>query len=168
MPGDRHAVVTEAGPDEVVHHRAVVAAADVVLTGPDHLDRRLHRHGDLHRLAHEVGVSHSAPAEAAAEEHGVELHLVGREAGESSGGIPVPCLHLRSGPDVATVGADVSDAVEGLHGRVGKVGNLIDRLDPLGGGGQGPLHVAPSGCDHSLLSGQLRVLLSLALAVKSR
>src|SRR4029078_7581617 len=40
-PGNRAAMRVESALDEVVEHRAVVSAADVVVTGPDDLDRDL-------------------------------------------------------------------------------------------------------------------------------
>ena len=56
LPGDRLAARVEPGADGRVPHRPVVAAADVVLARPDHLDRRAAGGlGDVHGLDDEVG-----------------------------------------------------------------------------------------------------------------
>ena len=49
----------------------------------------------------EVGVG--APAEAAAEEHGVDLDLLGLEPGDLRRDLLVQGLELRAGPDLALV-----------------------------------------------------------------
>ena len=65
------AVVVEADLQPCARHRAVVAAAHVVLARPDHLDRRLPpiALARLDRLDDDVGIGHRAPAEAAAGLH---------------------------------------------------------------------------------------------------
>ncbi|MNF16091.1 hypothetical protein D3C80_2189600 [compost metagenome] len=55
------------------------AVAGVLLAGIDDLHRVIHLLGHLHRVADEVGLQ--APAEAAAEQLVVHLHLLFRQAG---------------------------------------------------------------------------------------
>ena len=69
-----------------VHERGpVVAAADVVLARPHHLDRHARRPWRRARPRRRSPRRVRAPAEAAAEERGVDAHLLGRR-GRGSGG----------------------------------------------------------------------------------
>ena len=121
----------EAGLDAVEERRAVVAAVDVVLAGPDHLDRDLRGLGHLHRLAHEVGGRRRPAAEAAAEEGGVDLDLLGLEAGDlrrrSSGPSVWNCVPVQISQLSPST---LHRAVQRLHRRVGEVGDVVLGLEP--------------------------------------
>ena len=77
LPGHGIARRIQTAADRVIGRGSVVPAARVVLARPDDLDRRLDGLRDLHRLAHEVAVEDGAPAEAAAEQRGVDLTCSG-------------------------------------------------------------------------------------------
>ncbi len=116
--------------------RAVVAAADVVLAAPDHLDRtglagRPVSLGHVNRFHQIVGRGHGAPAKAAAGHHRMQHHLLRLEAGRFRDGALVYGLELAAGPYLATVRAQVHHAVERLHGRVRQVGEFVDGRDLL-------------------------------------
>src|SRR5204863_3578506 len=85
------------------------------------------------RLPHKVTVDNGAPAKPAAEEHGVDFHLLGFETGSLRRRSAVHGLKLGTGPHVAAVGTHVGDAVERLHRRVGEVGQLINCFEFLSG-----------------------------------
>src|SRR5450631_755989 len=51
LPGDGTALRISARLDAVDEHRAIVAAADIVLARPNHLDRNSRRQSDLYCLA---------------------------------------------------------------------------------------------------------------------
>ena len=76
--------------------RPVVAAADVVLARPHQLDRaaRADRLGDLRQLGRQMHVRLRAPAEAAAGQHGLDLHLLRLEAEHVGDGLVVAGLQL--------------------------------------------------------------------------
>jgi hypothetical protein len=77
-PAVELAAGVEGGFEHMVEHRAVVAAAHVVLAQPDQLDRRLaaDRLDDLRGLDDVVGTGAGAAAEAAAGVEHVDLHLL--------------------------------------------------------------------------------------------
>ena len=86
---------------------------------------------DLARLDDVVGGRIGAPAEAAAREHRVELHLLGLEAEHLRRRRLVDALELRAHPDLGAVAAHLHGAVERLHRRVGEERHLVfgdDRL----------------------------------------
>ena len=123
----------------------VVAAVDVVLARPHHLHRLPARLGHVHRLGDEVRGGVGPPAEAAAEEHGVDLDLLGLEAGDlgrepagrSSGtGCPTQISHLSA--------REPDGAVGRLHHRVRQVGHVVLGLDGLGRLARAPAAVSPA------------------------
>ena len=125
VPADDGALRVEARLDAVHVHRAVVAAADVVLARPHDLHRHLRVARDLARLDHVVGRRVRAPAEAAAGRQGVELHLPGREAQRLRGGRLVHGLELRAAPDLRGIAAKLHGAVERLHRGVREERDLV-------------------------------------------
>ncbi len=143
IPAQHLAAAVQADIDAVQVHRAVVAATDVVLAAPDHLDRagvagcRI-RLGNVGRFHHVVRCRDRTPAEAAARHHRVQLDLLGRNA-QRLGQCPlVDRLELRADPhlgaaDIAVLALQVDRAVERLHRRVGKIRKFVVRLDALGG-----------------------------------
>src|SRR5262249_19147016 len=135
-PGDDPAARVEAALDVVHVDRPVVTAAEVVLAGPDRLHRRAGGARDLDRLADEVLVARAAAPEAAAEEHGVERHVLGLDAEDLRGRRLIAGLRLGAGPDLAALAVDLDGSVERLHRRVGDVGSLVGRLDAARGLGE--------------------------------
>ena len=73
-PGDRHAVLVEAGGEAVVVVRPVHVVLDVLLAAPHDLDRVLRLLGNQRRLDDEVELE--PPSEAAAQEVIVDAHLL--------------------------------------------------------------------------------------------
>ena len=65
----------------------------------------------------------------------MDLHPLGRQAGDLGGVHPIHGLKLGTGPDLAGVGAQVHCTVERLHHEVGKKWDFVHRLDFLGGAG---------------------------------
>src|SRR5207302_9210385 len=86
-------------------HRAILGVPDVVLAGPDHLDRGPGGLGGLQRLLDEVQLE--APAESAAQIGRVDLNLVRGDAADLGAESLCSGLKLGRGPDVHAVGADV-------------------------------------------------------------
>ena len=82
-PGDRPALLVQAGGQVVVVERSQAAVAGILLAGVDDLHRVIHLFGNFHRMADEVRFQ--APAETAAEQLVVHHHLVFRQAGELRG-----------------------------------------------------------------------------------
>ena len=64
MPGDELAAGIEARLDVMRRHRPELAAGQIVLAGPDQLDRLADGHGHLHGLADEVQLGLAAQATA--------------------------------------------------------------------------------------------------------
>src|SRR5262245_7148069 len=100
LPGNRHSVWGQASADRVMSRGSVISSTDVVLSGPDHFDRRLDRLRELHCLPHEMAVERRAPAEASAQEGSVDLDLLRAQSGDLRRGSAVGGLELRAGPDV--------------------------------------------------------------------
>ena len=100
---------------------------DVLVAGPDHLDRTVDLLRDLRRLEDEVHLQ--TPAEASAQQVVMNLDSVPRQAGRPSGCGLRAGLDLRPHPDVTAVLADVDGAVNRLHRGVRQKRHLIDRLD---------------------------------------
>ena len=84
----------------------------------------------------------AAPAEAAAEHQLVHLAFVGRQAGRFQHRRERGLAVLRAGPDLAFVRRVERRGVHRLHRGVVLVGIVVDRLDLLGGAGDGGLGVA--------------------------
>src|SRR5262249_13667501 len=156
------------GLDAVDEHRAVIAAAHVVLAGPDRLHRRAGRLGDLHRLGDVVGAAGEATAEPAAEERRVQRHLLDVEAEELRRDLLVARLPLRAGPDLALPGVDLRRRVERLHAGVREVRHLVARLDALGGAGERLRDVAGLRHRRARPGGQRAELREILVAVEVR
>ncbi len=104
-----------------------MAAFDVVLAGPDYLDRLLHSLCDVHRFADEIRLRVHPPSETAAEKSRVKLDLFGPQPRDGRCPVTTERLELSAGPELATVLAEVPRAVQGLHGRVGQIRHLVIR-----------------------------------------
>ena len=128
-PGHRGARGIETRRELVVRCRAIEPVLHVVLARPDHFHRGAHGLGYPHRLRDEVRLE-PAP-EPAAQEGGVDGHLLFRQAGELRRHFLRPRLILRGRPDIAAVGAHVRRAVHRLHRRVMQERHLVHRLHPL-------------------------------------
>ena len=83
-PRGEIAVGVEAGLEVLGRQRPVLVVLDVVLAAPDDLHRLAGRLGEQHRVEHEILLD--LAAEAAPEEHHVDLHLVGRGLEDAGGG----------------------------------------------------------------------------------
>ena len=139
---------------------AVAAALDVVLARPDQLDRTFVLGGlqDLGGFRGHVAGRRRAPAEAAAGEQGLDLHLLRLEAENAGGHVLVDGLQLRAEQqlDAAVVGA-VDHAVVGLHRGVREIGKRVGRLDHLGGAGSAARRVAVVARDRARRLGESAV-----------
>ena len=120
MPGRELAGPVEPGLQVVRGDWPEAAVVDVVLARPHHLDRSAGLLRQQHRIDDEIDVAVSAPAEAAAHQHVVELHLVARNAEQLGGRFAGGRLALRSRPDFDRIARrrHRSDGVERLHLRV--------------------------------------------------
>ena len=98
VPGDELAVGVEAGLDVMRRHRAELAAGDVVLAGPDQLDRLADRLGEPHRVEH--GLVVAAPAVAAAEEMLVQGDVGALGLQQAGDAVEQAGRRLRAGPDL--------------------------------------------------------------------
>jgi hypothetical protein len=134
-------LVVEADLDALRGEGTMHVLRDVVLAAPDHLDRcARHALGEERGLERHVPVG--APAEAAAEERPLDLHLVGLGAGRDRA-----CqLHvddrLVGGPKMHAVTFDQSGGVERLHAAMGDVVGDEVAGKHLLGLGDGALSVA--------------------------
>ena len=109
----------------------VLAVRHVLFARPDELDRRAgHLLGDQHGLADIVGAA--APAEAAAQQHLVDVALVDRQPGGLRRGGERRLAVLRAAPHLALVGRVARGGVHRLHGDVVLVGEAVGRGDLLG------------------------------------
>ena len=133
-PRDGLPLRVEARGELIVRRGTVEAVFGVVLAGPDHLHRRVHRFRDTHRFGHEIGLE--PPSEPAAQERRVDTDLFLRQARGLSSNLLRPGLILRWRPHFAAVGAHVSRAVHRLHRGVMKEGNFVHRCDLLRGSGE--------------------------------
>ncbi len=148
--------------DAVHDQRPVVAAADVVLARPDHLDRRvdaglLHRLRDVHGLHQVIGRRDGAPAEAAAGQHRVQRDLLRLEPGGACDRELIDRLELRAAPHGAAVGLQIDDGIQRLHRRMGQVWKLVGGLDLRRRLRHG-IGIAVAACRQSRLAGQFAVL----------
>ncbi|MNO78083.1 hypothetical protein D3C76_692100 [compost metagenome] len=166
LPRHRQAIGTEADPRLVQERRAVIAATDVILSRPHGFHRPAHGLGDLHRFGDKVRSRVGSPAETAAEELGVDLHLLGFEPGDLAGDHLVQGLELRTGPDLAFVLGDAHRAVERLHRRMGQVGHAVLGIDCLGRLGQCGLGIARLTGGQPGGGGELAKLLEQLLTVE--
>ena len=124
-PGHRVPPPVQRPLDPMDGHRTVVAAADVVVARPHHLDRLLVILRHVGRLGHEIRGDVRPPPEAAAQEGGVNGHLLRLEAEDLRHPALVHRLELRPRPHLAPVHRAAHRAVERLHGSVGEIGQRI-------------------------------------------
>src|SRR6266568_1195081 len=122
LPGQRLAVGAQADAGTVQKGRPIVATAYIVLARPYCLDRRLGGLRHLNRLGHEIGREVGAPAESAAEECGMDVHLLGLEAGDPSGDLLVHALELRPSPDLALASSEPTVQFSGSIGACARYG----------------------------------------------
>ena len=120
--------------------RPVIAAAEIVLARPDQLDRpvRAERLGGRGQFGDEMRCGLRAAAEAAAGQHGLDLHLLGLAGRARRRWSPArrSGTGCRTAPAPSAVEAQI--AVERLHRRMGEIGKDIFRLDHLAGLGEAP------------------------------
>ncbi len=141
VPGHDLALGIEPDLGAVYVRRAVVAALDIVLAAPHHLDRAALA-GSIPRLRDVDGFNkvirsrHGTPPEAAAGHHGIQGNLLDLQAGCARNRALVHGLELRAGPDDAGVRLQVDDAIERLHRRMGQIGKFIDSRDLFRRAGQ--------------------------------
>ena len=126
----RLARCVEPGGQFDVADRAVVVVRHVVFARPDQLDRHAGGLGDFDRLAHEVDLD--AATEAAAQEGGAHLDLLGLHV-QHAGDHPLrQLLKLGRAGQGARVGFDIGDEVHRLHRHVGRKRDLVAGLHGLG------------------------------------
>ncbi len=105
----------------------ILAVRHVLFARPDQLDRRArHLLGDQHGLADVIGAA--APAEAAAQQHLVDVALRDRQAGGFRRHGERRLAVLRAAPHHALVGGDAGRGVHRLHGDMVLVGEAVGRL----------------------------------------
>jgi hypothetical protein len=126
--------------------RTVIAVLDIVLARPGHLDRDLDGLGDLNRFLCVVGAGPAS--ESAAEVLGVDRDLVGAQTREAKRDAGDASLHLGGSPHVASIRADMGNAVERLHRGVGEERRFVNGFDLLRGRGQrgGAIALSAGGC----------------------
>ena len=145
--GDRRAAGVQRRGHAVVIERPIDVVLDVLLAGPDHLDRAIDLPGDLHRLGDAVDLQPAA--EAAAEQVIVDLDLLQRQAGHLRRRRLGAAQNLRAEPDVAAIRAHMHRAVHRLHGGMRQQRQLIDRLERAGGARHGLGDIAILHGDHA-------------------
>src|SRR5216684_1630467 len=148
-PCDGIALRVQSRGETVVPHGAVPAAGEIILAGPDNFDGGLGNFGDVDSLNNEVGCRVGATAEAATEQCGVDFDFFRGQAGGFGGVGAVDGFELRAGPDFASVGAQIHDAIERLHHGVGEVGDVVFGGDGFCGACQSGGRVTDFFCDVS-------------------
>ena len=128
----RFAVGRERGLQAIRQLRPIPAAVHVVLARPHDLHGLGELPGQLRGLTHEIAGWICAPAEPAAQQHGVDEHLLRRQPDHFGGGGPIGRLHLGPGPDVTAIGAPICGAIERFHGCVRQKGHLIESFQVPG------------------------------------
>ncbi len=127
VPGDEIALFVECAGRLVECRRTIGVVSHVVFASPHEL------HGPLERLRYFDGrgdeIHLQAPAEAATEERGVELHDFGIESRGLRGGRMRDLRNLRGHVDVGTVGANVGGAVLRLERGVCEQRQLVVGAD---------------------------------------
>ena len=107
----------------------------VLVAAPDQLHRKAGLAGDQRRL--DAIVCLQAPAEAAAELSGVEFDRRLAEPQRLGDITAHPRLHLGGRPDFRLAVRHPDGGVHRLERGVGEQGDLVGRLEPAGGAGQG-------------------------------
>ena len=144
-------VLVESGRELALGDRVIPAVDHVLLARPKELDRSArHLLGHQHRLP-DVVLRGRATAESAAEERLVDLAFGDRQAACLRSGRQCLLAVLGRAPDFALVGGVARNRVLGLQRDVVLVGIVVDRLDLLGGTGQGGFHVAAFVADEGLI-----------------
>ena len=135
MPGRELAGGIEAGAQVMRRQRPEAAVVHIVLARPHHLDRALDLLRQHHRVHDEIDVAVAAPAETAAHQQVVQLHLVARDAEELGRRFGSRGLALRPRPDFDRIAArrDRGDRVQRLHLRVIGIVAAILAFDHAGG-----------------------------------
>ncbi len=130
-PGHRLAAGVEARFDPLDRDRVVIIVPEVVLARPLHADRHAgHRLGDDRRLDREIGLRF-AP-EAAAEERGVDRHVLGFQLQHLGSVVARGLRALHAGPHLALATLEQSRRRRRLHRRVRVVRDVVLGLDLLG------------------------------------
>ena len=123
-------------PLQAMHEeRTVIAALKIVLARPDEFHRPVgtDRLGDVRELRGEMRIRRRAAAERAAREHGLDLHLVGRDAEDLGDDPVIHGLHLAAEARERALAVPAQIAVERLHRRMREIRKHIFRLDHLAG-----------------------------------
>ena len=147
--GDEIVVGVEARRHLALRDRVIAAVRHVLFARPDQLDRRA-RHLPWRSAPPADVVGLAAPAEAAAEQHLVDVALVGRQARGFQHRGERRLAVLRAAPDLAFVRRVERGGVHRLHRGVVLVGIAVDRLDLLGRAGDRRLRVAVLVADKGL------------------
>ena len=166
-PGHGVAGRIQAGVEKVQGRGPIVAAANVIFTGPDHFDRSLDDFGDLHCFPDKMAVKDAPAAEAAAQQRRMDFDLFRFQAGDFDRGLMIGGLELGTGPDIAAVRADVGEAVEGFHGGVGEIWQFVNRIESGRGLSQGGSNIALLPGDGAGKIGKFSILPALLFTVKS-
>jgi hypothetical protein len=142
MPGDELAAGIEARLDVMGGHRPELAAGQIVLAGPDQLDRLAHRLGEAHGVDDDFILA--AASVAAAEEMLVEGDVCPLRLQQAGHLVVHVGRTLGSRPDLdrLAVGADGGGGVHRLHLGVIDIAGAVFAPVDLGGALQGSLGVA--------------------------
>ena len=154
MPGHQLAGGVQPALELVPPGRAVEALADIVLPGPEELDRRAGLPGDPGGLDHVL--IRQAPAESPAAPDQMNRDVLGPDTQGLGHQLPAGLGVLGRCPDLHAAFAIMRRAVLRLEGSMGQVGIVVGRLDPLGGTLQGGVDVAIMPLDpvHAPLGGR--------------
>ena len=132
MTPRRDLAVGKARGEAVEIEGPVEGLLDVLLAGPDDLDRPAHLLGDANGLGDAVDLE--PPPEAAADQMIVDDDLFERQSGELGGDGLGSRENLVADPDLASVGTDIDGAVHRLHWRMRQERYMIGRFDELSPG----------------------------------
>ena len=112
----------------------------------------------MRQLGREVHGGLRTPAEAAAGQHGLDLHLIGLEAEHAGDGLMVARLQLAAEPRERTLAIPAQEAVQRLHRRMRQIGKDVLRLDhPLLAGQRG-FRIPMPARHHARLARQVPIL----------
>src|SRR5437773_1816276 len=125
------AVLADGCGHAVIVERPVAPAGNVILARPDEAHRvfSARRPGDRGDFGNVVRVGGRPPSESAAGGERVDAHLLGLQSDRRRGIRLVHGLKLAAGPDLALVGAELTDRGQRLHRRVRQVRKLELPLD---------------------------------------
>ena len=142
LPRQRQPVGTQANPRLMQERRAVIAATNVILPRPHGFHRPARCLGNLHRFSDKIRRRVGAPAKTAAQELGMDFHLLWFEPGDFPGDHLIEGLELGASPDFALVLGDLHRAVQRFHGRMREVRHAVLDIEGLARLGQRRLGVA--------------------------